>query len=112
MTHLNVELAYKRMHEVDIGTYLRGGAAHVFLKCPQPAQGCYWSMRTFIYLLLCCQCKLTHGSLSHAFAATIHVHACSATTLLAARRYKHEVPTDSLYLTYIFERSVRTPRHG
>ena len=39
MTHLNVELAYKRMHEVDIGTYLRGDAAHLFLKCPQPAQG-------------------------------------------------------------------------
>ena len=41
MTYMNVELAHERMHEVDIGTYLKADAAQLFLKCLQPAQGCY-----------------------------------------------------------------------
>ena len=47
MTHLNVELAYKRMHEVGIGTYLKADAVQLFLRCLQPAQGCCWAREIF-----------------------------------------------------------------
>ena len=34
MTYMNVELACERMHEVDIGTYLKADAAQLFSEVP------------------------------------------------------------------------------
>ena len=40
-------MAYKRMHEVGIGTYLKADAVQLFLRCLQPAQGCCWAREIF-----------------------------------------------------------------